>query len=172
MRLEVVSPAFEGLKALDRQRLVHAALREELESGAIHALPELATLTPEQWRRREARRRIERFAASIRQAVPGVEHLDLVDLTDGHAVQGFYDGSRRSLDPRGLELKVTVVSPAFEGLRPLARQRLVQDALGPEILSGAIHALPHLRTWTPSQWRASLTTDAEGTKASQGSARL
>jgi len=171
LRVEVVSAAFESLKPVDRQRLVHAALREELASGAIHALPELTTLTPSQWYGREAKRRIRRFEDRVREAVPGVEHLDLVDLTDGHAVQGFYDGSRRSLDPRGLELKVTVVSTAFEGMKPLARQQLVQDALGPEILSGAIHALPHLRTWTPSQYRAALAKEG-GAKAAVGCAKL
>lgn len=41
----VVSPAFEGLSPLARQRLVMAAVREALHSGRLHALS-LKTLTP------------------------------------------------------------------------------------------------------------------------------
>ncbi|HRO02679.1 MAG TPA: BolA family protein [Terricaulis sp.] len=36
-RLRLVSPAFEGLSRVARQRLVYEALREEFESG-LHAL--------------------------------------------------------------------------------------------------------------------------------------
>ena len=49
-RAVVVSPRFEGLGPVARQRLVYAALAEELRSD-IHALS-LQTLTPEQWRER------------------------------------------------------------------------------------------------------------------------
>ena len=37
-RVSVTSGAFVGVKALDRQRLVYAALREPMEDGRIHAL--------------------------------------------------------------------------------------------------------------------------------------
>eukprot|EP00405_Crypthecodinium_cohnii_P011198 CAMPEP_0206433100 /NCGR_PEP_ID=MMETSP0324_2-20121206/8331_1 /ASSEMBLY_ACC=CAM_ASM_000836 /TAXON_ID=2866 /ORGANISM="Crypthecodinium cohnii, Strain Seligo" /LENGTH=266 /DNA_ID=CAMNT_0053899299 /DNA_START=76 /DNA_END=876 /DNA_ORIENTATION=+ len=149
LRLEVVSETFENMRSTDRQRMVQRALENELASGAIHALPDLRTLTPVQWHRNQ----IQRFEQRLHEKVGGIERLEIIDLTDGHAVEGYFDGSGRSLDPRGLELQVAVVSSAFEGLRPLARHQLVQDALGPEILSGAIHALPHLKTWTPAQWK-------------------
>ena len=43
-RLVIVSRAFEGKDPVSRQRLVHAALREELD-GPVHALA-MRTLTP------------------------------------------------------------------------------------------------------------------------------
>ncbi|MEO1014301.1 MAG: BolA family protein [Pseudomonadota bacterium] len=43
-RLRIVSPAFEGLGRVARQRLVNYALREELK-GPVHALA-MSTLTP------------------------------------------------------------------------------------------------------------------------------
>lgn len=45
-RLTVVTPAFEGMTRLARQRAVNAALREEL-AGPVHALA-MTTLTPEE----------------------------------------------------------------------------------------------------------------------------
>eukprot|EP00928_Gymnodinium_smaydae_P007671 TRINITY_DN12748_c0_g1_i2.p1 TRINITY_DN12748_c0_g1~~TRINITY_DN12748_c0_g1_i2.p1 ORF type:complete len:254 (+),score=70.88 TRINITY_DN12748_c0_g1_i2:55-762(+) len=154
LRIEVVSPAFEGMRPVDRQRLVHSALSEELASGALHSLPELLTLTPAQRQRRAATARLGWVGDRIRAAVPGVQHLEIKDVTNGHAIEGFYDGSNRALDPNGLELELLVVSDAFLDLKPLARQRLVQEALGPEVISGKIHALPRMKTKTPAQWLA------------------
>jgi len=152
LRLTVVSPSFEGVRPLQRQRLVHAALREELASGAVHSLPELRALTPPQWRQGLRAARTKWVEERLRAWVPRLQHLRILDVTNGHAEVGFADGSRRALDPHGLELELTVVSPAFEGMRLLERQRLVSEALGPELVSGAIHALPRLKTWTPEQW--------------------
>jgi len=45
-RVEIVSHAFAGRSRIERQRLVHAALAEEL-AGRVHALA-LATLTPDE----------------------------------------------------------------------------------------------------------------------------
>jgi acid stress-induced BolA-like protein IbaG/YrbA len=149
----MVSAAFEGMRMLDRQRLVHLALQAELASGAIHSL-QLRTWTPEQWRARAARGYLAWVDDRLRAAVPAVEHLDIKDCTNGHAIEGFLDGSGRALDPNGLELELTVVSQAFRDMRPLARQRLVSEALGPELVSGKIHALPRMKAWTPEQWQA------------------
>merc|ERR1711924_280271 len=44
-RVLVVSDSFENLSRLDRQRVVHKVLAPELESGAIHSLPNLRVLT-------------------------------------------------------------------------------------------------------------------------------
>jgi BolA protein len=49
-RALVVSARFEGQSAVERQRMVYAALAD-LMGREIHALS-LATLTPEQWRER------------------------------------------------------------------------------------------------------------------------
>lgn len=45
----------------------------------------------------------------------------------------------------------TIVSPAFEGLRPLQRQRLINEGMKPHLDSGAVHALS-MKTLTPAQW--------------------
>ena len=45
-RIEIVSAAFEGKNRVARQRLVYAALKQELDAG-LHALA-LTTLTPEE----------------------------------------------------------------------------------------------------------------------------
>ena len=45
-RVEIVSAAFEGKSRVARQRLVYAALKDELDAG-LHALA-LTTLTPEE----------------------------------------------------------------------------------------------------------------------------
>ncbi|XP_033054793.1 bolA-like protein 1 [Trachypithecus francoisi] len=47
-RVAVVSSRFEGLSPLQRHRLVHAALAEEL-TGPVHALA-IQARTPAQWR--------------------------------------------------------------------------------------------------------------------------
>ncbi|XP_053448835.1 bolA-like protein 1 [Nycticebus coucang] len=47
-RVAVVSSRFEGLSPLQRHRLVHAALSEEL-AGPVHALA-IQARTPAQWR--------------------------------------------------------------------------------------------------------------------------
>lgn len=44
----------------------------------------------------------------------------------------------------------TVVSDAFEGLRPLGRHRIVYDALGSRV-GGEIHALS-IEAYTPAEW--------------------
>ncbi len=46
-RVTVVSAAFEGKSLVARHRLVNEALKEQLASGAIHALA-LTTRTPEE----------------------------------------------------------------------------------------------------------------------------
>lgn len=45
--VDVVSPKFEGLNALDRRRLVFQILREEMQS-AIHALT-IRAYSPDEW---------------------------------------------------------------------------------------------------------------------------
>ncbi|MCE1160774.1 MAG: BolA family transcriptional regulator [Burkholderiales bacterium] len=55
----------------------------------------------------------------------------------------------------GRHFFATIVSPAFEGLRTLARQRAVYATLGDKILGhdAHIHALS-MKTYTPSEWTA------------------
>jgi len=68
-------------------------------------------------------------------------HLDVVDESKHHA------GHAGSSE--GGHFRVVVVSPAFEGLSPVDRHRLVNAALE-GLFAGRIHALA-LRTWTPDE---------------------
>ena len=51
----------------------------------------------------------------------------------------------------GGHFEIRVVSPAFEGKRTLARQRLVYDAIGPLMRgeNAPVHAVDRLTTQTP-----------------------
>ena len=51
-RAVIVSPRFEGQAPVERQRLVYAALAQEM-GGEIHALS-MQTLTPEEWERQRS----------------------------------------------------------------------------------------------------------------------
>ncbi|MDR3412519.1 MAG: BolA/IbaG family iron-sulfur metabolism protein [Formivibrio sp.] len=44
----IISPAFAGLKLLDRHRLVKERLKVQLNSGELHALSLTKTQTPEE----------------------------------------------------------------------------------------------------------------------------
>lgn len=45
----------------------------------------------------------------------------------------------------------TLVSSAFEGLRPIQRHQRVYATLGHRIKSGEVHALS-MKTFTPAEW--------------------
>ena len=49
--------------------------------------------------------------------------------------------SEVSVNVDGSHVAVTVISDAFEGLRPVKRQQMVYAALNEQISSGAIHAV-------------------------------
>ena len=76
----------------------------------------------------------EDIIAKIRAALPDAK-VEMQDLT------GTAD-----------HWKATIVSAAFAGQSPLARQRLVMAALAEE-LKGPIHALT-METWTPDEARS------------------
>jgi BolA family transcriptional regulator, general stress-responsive regulator len=69
-------------------------------------------------------------------------HLDVVDESHMHSV------------PAGAEshFKILVVSESFADKTLVARHRLLNRALSPE-LEGGLHALA-LHTWTPEEWFA------------------
>ncbi|MDR0458055.1 MAG: BolA family transcriptional regulator [Burkholderiaceae bacterium] len=56
-----------------------------------------------------------------------------------------------SVEGDGHHWFATIVSDAFEGLRPVARHQRVYAALGERIASGQVHALS-MRTFTPAEW--------------------
>ena len=69
-----------------------------------------------------------------------VEVIDQSALHEGHA------GAERG----GGHFQVLVVSERFQGLSPVAAQRLVYEALG-DLMTNEIHALS-MRTLTPEAW--------------------
>jgi BolA protein len=85
--------------------------------------------------------RIHRIEDRLRAALQA-QHLQVENDSHKHAV------------PPGSETHINalIVSPAFDGLRLVARQRLVYSALADELSSG-LHALA-LRTLTPAEWAA------------------
>lgn len=86
-----------------------------------------------------------RIAARLERELDAV-HVDVVDeshLHAGHA--GAASG--------GGHFRVVIVSPKFERISTLARQRLVYAALAEE-MKREIHALS-MRTLAPSEWRDS-----------------
>ncbi len=72
-------------------------------------------------------------------------HVEIVDESHLHAGHAGAAGG-------GGHFRALIVSPRFEGLASLARQRLVYGALAAE-MEGEIHALS-IRALTPSEWRA------------------
>ncbi len=46
--LIVISPAFEGLRAVKKQQLVYGCLNDKIQSGELHAVS-MQTFTPAEW---------------------------------------------------------------------------------------------------------------------------
>lgn len=67
-------------------------------------------------------------------------------------IQSIPDAQHIAVEGDGGKFNVTIVHPAFETLRPVAKQQLVYAPLQAQIASGAIHAVS-MRTLTPEEWR-------------------
>jgi acid stress-induced BolA-like protein IbaG/YrbA len=48
LNLVVISPAFEGLRAVKKQQLVYAVLADKIADGTLHAV-NMKTFTPAEW---------------------------------------------------------------------------------------------------------------------------
>ena len=57
------------------------------------------------------------------------------------------------LEGDGRHWFATIVSPAFEGRRAIARHQLVYAALGGRMQNDEVHALS-MKTFTPAEWAA------------------
>jgi len=57
------------------------------------------------------------------------------------------------LEGDGRHWFATIVSPAFEGLRPIARHQRVYATLGERLQNDEVHALS-MKTLTPTEWAA------------------
>jgi acid stress-induced BolA-like protein IbaG/YrbA len=51
----------------------------------------------------------------------------------------------------GRHWQAVVVSPQFEGLRPIGRHQKVYATLGQKMLNDEVHALS-MKTFTPAEW--------------------
>lgn len=115
---------------------------------------------PLSWTGPSGERDIVKWATEkLQRNIPDIHHLVVQDVSDGHTSRGFFDGSGRSRHPDGKELKVLIVSDAFDTLSMLDRQRLVHMALKEGLRSNAIHALPSLQTLTLEQWQSDCKDD-------------
>ena len=57
------------------------------------------------------------------------------------------------LEGDGRHWYATIVSPTFEGKRPIARHQMVYATLGTKIYNDEVHALS-MKTYTPTEWLA------------------
>ena len=57
------------------------------------------------------------------------------------------------LDGDGRHWFATIVSPAFDGMRPIQRHQRVYATLGNRLQSDEVHALS-MKTFTPAEWSA------------------
>lgn len=57
------------------------------------------------------------------------------------------------VDGDGRHWTAVVVSPAFEGRRPVQRHQMVYATLGQRLYDDTVHALS-MKTLTPAEWRA------------------
>lgn len=86
--------------------------------------------------------RRDRIERRLRQGLDA-HHVEVIDESHLHAGHA---GARSG----GGHFRALVVSPRFEGVATLARQRLVYEVLAEEMRS-SIHALS-MRTLTPAEW--------------------
>jgi BolA protein len=86
--------------------------------------------------------RRQRIESALRDRLEAV-HVEVIDESHLHAGHA---GAKSG----GGHFRATIVSARFEGLSPVAAQRLVYEALADE-MGGEIHALT-MKTLTPAKW--------------------
>lgn len=59
-----------------------------------------------------------------------------------------------SVEGDGRHWFATIVSPSFEGMRPIARHKLVYATLGDRMKTDEVHALS-MKTFTPAEYQKS-----------------
>lgn len=65
-------------------------------------------------------------------------------------IEAAIENSSVEVSVEGSHVNLKVVSPAFEGMRPVQKQQLVYKALADQIASGVIHAV-NMQTLTPAE---------------------
>lgn len=81
----------------------------------------------------------------IRQALASELHPEALEIEDESHLHAGHAGAR---DGRG-HFRVTIVSKAFAGLRPIQRHRRIYEALG-ELMQTDIHALS-IQAYAPDE---------------------
>lgn len=66
-------------------------------------------------------------------------------------VEAGIDDAEVAVEGAGDKFDIRVVSPAFEGLMPVKKQKLVYSCINDKIADGSIHAV-NIQTWTPEEW--------------------
>jgi BolA protein len=85
---------------------------------------------------------VERLSERLREAL-AAEHVEVEDESDAHAG---HPGAASG----GGHYQVIVVSRRFAGRDPLARHRLVYEAVG-DLAAAGVHALA-ISAFTPEEW--------------------
>lgn len=67
-------------------------------------------------------------------------------------IQNGIENAEVHVQLEGNKCHVIVVSPAFEGVRPVKKQQMVYACLNDLISSGELHAVT-MQTLTPEQWQ-------------------
>jgi ribosomal-protein-alanine N-acetyltransferase len=88
---------------------------------------------------------------ALRNHFQHLRHLCISDVSDGHTATEEAMTTTRSLNASGKEYLLMVVAPEFQGMKTLARHRLVQSFFQQDFDTGKIHSM-QLRTWTVVQW--------------------
>lgn len=70
-----------------------------------------------------------------------------------HLIAASLDCEYITLEGDGRHWYATIVSPEFEGLRPIARHQRVYATLGGKMATDEVHALS-MKTLTPAEWAA------------------
>ena len=79
-----------------------------------------------------------------------VTYVGITDVTDGHTVEGYKDG--RALAAHGHELLLLLVTPVFDQVALLQRQRMIHNVLHGDLQTGHLHSI-RMKCFTPAQWR-------------------
>ena len=66
-------------------------------------------------------------------------------------IQAGLPGADVKVTGDGSHFEAVVISEVFEGMTPVAQQKMVYATLGEHITSGALHALT-IKAYTPEKW--------------------
>jgi len=120
-------------------------------SEADHHTPMMTAAADEDDNNSTSRR--EEYVAEIRRtllaAFTPVTYVGITDVTDGHTVEGYKDG--RALAAHGHELLLLLVTPVFDQVALLQRQRMIHKVLHGDLQTGHLHSI-RMKCFTPAQW--------------------